>query len=349
LPQLLGQLNFHASYQLIVSLILIHLDSFLQQSSKSEDFIDLNDDLPLIDHLAETLSQTAESLSKVDGEKNRLAEALSKTDEEKDRQSESLSKTVEEKDRLAEALSKTDEEKDRLSEALSKMAETLSKTDEEKDRLSEALSKMAEALSKTDEEKDRLSEALSKMAEALSKTDEEKDRLSEALSKMAEEVARLTIELEKASSKLCKPQLNSSNSGFGSARDIFNPPPFPSLNNGQSEEAENGKLEKRKQGAQKGHKKHVRPLLTPEEADETICFDTLKGKTCPDCGKGILEPCPENDKQIDRFELPEILVTKIRNIILAYRCPHCGKIHMSEAPKQVLQASLIWADPFFWG
>ncbi len=89
----------------------------------------------------------------------------------------------------------------------------------------------------------------------------------------------------------------------------------------------------RKRGGQKGHKKHQRALVPPEQVTETV---TLKPPECRRCGESL----KGNDPQPLRhqvFELPEI-----RPIIIEYqqhrlRCPCCGISTTASLPAGVPQ------------
>ena len=78
--------------------------------------------------------------------------------------------------------------------------------------------------------------------------------------------------------------------------------------------------EKRKRGGQKGHKKHQRDLIPPEQCDEII---PLRPDACRRCGKPLAGTDPEPLRH-QVWELPEIkpLVTEYQQHRLP--CPCCG-------------------------
>jgi transposase len=74
----------------------------------------------------------------------------------------------------------------------------------------------------------------------------------------------------------------------------------------------------RKKGGQKGHPKHERALVPPEEVDETI---TLRPKSCRRCGKALFGDDPQ-PRRHQVFELPEIkpVVTEYQQHRLECSC-----------------------------
>jgi hypothetical protein len=160
--------------------------------------------------------------------------------------------------------------------------------------------------------------------------------LESALTNWEEKYKKLQAKFFVAEMELAKPALNSSNSGRGSHLDIIKNHGFPNLN-GKPVETSGGAARgqadqpKRPQGGQDGHPQKNRKPLTEEEADHTdISGAELEGTTCPKCGKGKLTPAPDHNKQEDHFKLPPALIIKTREIIEAYRCSHCGKLHFAE-------------------
>jgi len=77
---------------------------------------------------------------------------------------------------------------------------------------------------------------------------------------------------------------------------------------------------KRKRGGQKGHKKHQRTLVPPEQVTETI---PLKPSHCRRCGETLAGDDP-NPLRHQVFELPEIkpIITEYQRHRLT--CPCCN-------------------------
>jgi transposase len=144
----------------------------------------------------------------------------------------------------------------------------------------------------------------------------------------------LTNELEELKTKQ---KQNSTTSNYGSSHDTLENMPDPDLEKlGSSESKES----ERHQGAQPGHPRHLRQGIPLEEADNIINHDlTEEEKICPHCG-GSLVRDEDKDKKYDFYNLPEITVTKIVNIVFAYRCEKCGKSHF-KAHKNLVDACLV--------
>jgi hypothetical protein len=106
---------------------------------------------------------------------------------------------------------------------------------------------------------------------------------------------------------------NSTNSSKPPLSDIFKA--------AKPEEVANG--QKRKQGAQKGHKKHERTPFPPEQIDKTIVHQLPQ---CPHCG-GKLELVKENAESHQQIEL----VTKPYEIT-----EHHYNLYWSEAYQDII-------------
>lgn len=140
-----------------------------------------------------------------------------------------------------------------------------------------------------------------------------------------------TIETQKAQIntleiKVATLQKNSSNSSKSPSSDIISPK-HPKGNN------------KRKIGAQPGHKKHERPLFSPEE----ITFiNEYKLENCPVCGtEGIILDLPP--KIVQQVELERAPVIKIENRMYAIWCEKCQKIHYAPLPPEVVREGFFKA------
>ena len=145
----------------------------------------------------------------------------------------------------------------------------------------------------------------------------------EALLKAAlERIA--TLEAEVAALKK-----NSSNSSKPPSSDIVKPPP-------QSQNVKpNGK--KRKRGAQKGHKQHLRTPFDETKIDDVV---ELKLNACPTCGGKLTlsnEP-PKKHQQVELVDKP-FIVTEFHQAM--YWCEHCRCYHYSELPPEVAKAGLF--------
>ena len=105
------------------------------------------------------------------------------------------------------------------------------------------------------------------------------------------ELEKRVAELEALVAKLLK---NSSNSSKPPSSDIVKPT------------KDKDRRRKKKIGAQKGHKQHLREPFKPEQVDQTV---ELKLEACPRCGgklKATKEP-PKKHQQIELVEKPFIV------------------------------------------
>jgi transposase len=152
-------------------------------------------------------------------------------------------------------------------------------------------------------------------------------KVIEKLQKENEELKRLVKDL---SERIARLEKNSTNSSKPPSSDITQVP--------EKETAANGG--KRKQGAQKGHKKHERPPFSPEQADKIVVHELPR---CPHCG-GWLKAVKENAENRQQTEL----VTKPYKITehqyTRYRCEACQAYHAAqtaEADKTLFRPKLM--------
>jgi hypothetical protein len=168
-------------------------------------------------------------------------------------------------------------------------------------------------------------EEIARLKEALQQERDDKGRLKEALQQKQDDYANLIARVTELEAKLACPQADSTNSGMAPSSGIIgkrargkkNPPDNP-----DDPEA----AQKRKRGAQKGHKGKCRSLFPLAEADKIIDLDFNEEVCCSHCGEK-LERAPQNDLQQDHYEYPEKRSFKVIEISRAYKCPKCGKIH----------------------
>src|SRR5215510_14801265 len=125
------------------------------------------------------------------------------------------------------------------------------------------------------------------------------------------ENSRLKQDIAMLKEAIANLKKNSGNSSKPPSSDIIKPP------------KEHRSKGKRKIGAQKGHKKHVRQPFQENEVDVTI---RLSLEICPECG-GELQAAEEGDKKYQQIELVEkpFLVTEYRQG--RYWCGHGQCFH----------------------
>ena len=118
---------------------------------------------------------------------------------------------------------------------------------------------------------------------------------------------------------------NSGNSSKPPSSDIVKPP------------KENRRKGKRKIGAQKGHKQHLRQPFEKNQVDTTI---RLTLEACPECG-GKLQKVEEGMKRHQHVELTDkpFIVTEYEQS--RYWCARCQCYHEAELPKEVKRAGFF--------
>ena len=118
---------------------------------------------------------------------------------------------------------------------------------------------------------------------------------------------------------------NSSNSSKPPSSDIVKPP------------KEQRKKGKRKIGAQKGHKQHLRQPFDETNIDQTV---ELKLDACPTCGGKLTltgEP-PKKHQQVEFVDKP-FIVTEFQQV--QYWCEKCQCYHYSALPPEVEKSGLF--------
>jgi len=135
------------------------------------------------------------------------------------------------------------------------------------------------------------------------------------------------VELEAQVASLTK---NSATSSKPPSSDIVKPPKPPKTN-------KDGKKEKRKRGAQPGHKQNLRNPIAPELIDEIIKLELTH---CPDCGHRLDLDTAET-KTFQQIELVEKPVTITEYQQLLYWCKTCQCYHYSRLPEDVETAGLF--------
>ena len=160
-------------------------------------------------------------------------------------------------------------------------------------------------------------------------------RLEELLKKALDEIVILKAEIERLKNEntLLKDKIvilkkNSGNSSKPPSSDIVKPPK-EHINKG-----------KRKIGAQKGHKQHLRQPFKENQVDKRV---RLTLEACPECG-GELQAVEEGVKKHQQVELKEkpFIVTEYEQC--RYWCEHCQSYHEAKLPVEVKQAGLFGPD-----
>jgi transposase len=167
----------------------------------------------------------------------------------------------------------------------------------------------------------------------------DKELLEKENEKLREEIENLKGQVASLSLKALAPKLTSRNGHLSPSTDITRPSSGTQGTDANETGQEGGPPQKRKQGAQPGHKRNQRKLFTLEEAD-TVNEYGREDLRCPNCGEELARS-PEKDKQYDRYELVPSPIKKILTLIYAYKCPNCGKFHYGDVPENVVVTGLI--------
>jgi len=89
----------------------------------------------------------------------------------------------------------------------------------------------------------------------------------------------------------------------------------------------------RKPGGQPGHEGKTRPLVPPEDVDDTKTYGV---DACAECGGTDLEPVDSVRHQVT--ELPEIKPEVVDHIVLKVRCRGCGSCTAGVLPPDVARS-----------
>jgi transposase len=132
-------------------------------------------------------------------------------------------------------------------------------------------------------------------------------------------------EIAMLKAKIAQLEKNSGNSSKPPSSDIVKPT------------KDKDRRRKKKIGAQKGHKQHLRQPF-PEDQVDTIV--ELKLEACPKCN-GKLKPTNEPPKKHQQVELVDksFIVTEYQQY--QYKCKKCQKVHTSKLPPEVRKSGLF--------
>ena len=151
------------------------------------------------------------------------------------------------------------------------------------------------------------------------------DAKDRRIAEQDQEIAELKALLKAALEEIARLKKNSSNSSKPPSSDIVKPT------------KDKDRRRKKKIGAQKGHKQHLREPFKPEQVDQTV---ELKLEACPKCGgtlKATKEP-PKKHQQVELVEKP-FLVTEFQQH--QYWCEQCQCYHDAPLPPEVKRSGLF--------
>ncbi len=152
-------------------------------------------------------------------------------------------------------------------------------------------------------------------------------QLEQLVAKQAATIELLTQRIEELENRLAAAQKDSSNSSKPPSSDIVNP----------KKAAKKLRKRKRKQGAQKGHPKHVRNEFSAEALDSTSEYSL---KSCPTCG-GELEDADRAPRVVQQVEIIDVPIRIEEHRGCAYWCPTCRKFHYAPLPPEVEKGQLF--------
>jgi transposase len=152
-------------------------------------------------------------------------------------------------------------------------------------------------------------------------------QLEALLEAAVKEIERLKAENAELKSRIAILEKNSSNSSKPPSSDIVKPPKQP---NG-------GKWNKRKIGAQKGHKQHLRQPFPENQVDQIV---ELTLESCPVCN-GELQAASGSVRAHQQIELvaKPYIVTEYRQS--KYWCEECQHYHVAPIPSEIKKTGLF--------
>jgi len=127
--------------------------------------------------------------------------------------------------------------------------------------------------------------------------------------------------------KVAKLLKNSSNSGKRPSSDDITKP----------KSGKKKKKGKRKIGGQPGHKRHDRPLFTPDQIDESHPYILV---SCPNC-HGEVSITDGEPRIFQQVELPKVPLIRTEHRSYPVWCPTCNEIHYMPFPPEVYKEGLF--------
>jgi hypothetical protein len=180
-------------------------------------------------------------------------------------------------------------------------------------------------------------ELKTKILDLINKSSDQDRRISDlelTLLEKTQENACFTKRIRELEEKCAAPRPNHLNTSMPPSQD----PGVPNKGNniGQNDNSQNPQEvpPKKKPGAQKGHKRHLREPFKEDEAENRIIAHE-EGETviCKCCGKPM-ERHQEKDIGKDHYEWPIVEAKKVKTTAYAYKCsnPDCKAIQYKDKP-----------------
>ena len=146
--------------------------------------------------------------------------------------------------------------------------------------------------------------------------------------KLSGKVAGLEARLAELEAALTKAKKHSGNSSKPPSSDIVNPP---------KKQPKKDRGKKRKQGGQRGHKRHERPAFNREDINH---FWDYFYEDCPDCGHH-LNMADAPPRLIQQVEIEEKPISVDEHRAVAQWCERCQKMHYAPFPEDLVKAGLV--------
>jgi transposase len=150
-----------------------------------------------------------------------------------------------------------------------------------------------------------------------------KDKL---IAELRAEIADLKAQLKAALEKIAALEKNSQTSHKPPSTDIVKPP-------------KQKRKKKRKIGAQKGHKQHLRTHFPPEKVDVIVDLHPVF-KTCPECNDNLV-PSTKPPKIMQQIEIPERLISVTEFRRHTSSCGRCLASYTAPLSSEVAAAGLF--------
>ena len=158
----------------------------------------------------------------------------------------------------------------------------------------------------------------------------DQESVLKALRTQQETIRELRTRLEQLEKALARCSKNSSTSHKPPSSDITKAP--------KESQSRNDSGGKKRIGAQPGHLKHDREVLSSEAVDHIHAYGL---PCCPSCEGERIILLDEPPRVLQQVELKEILFEVQEHRAYAYYCDDCERVHYGEFPEEVVKKGLF--------